>query len=100
MVYHLTNEFTKINESSGTIQNSSSCTLELSTKDENDSGISLLPRQMYVFRNATIYLRCMGNAATVRVVPFAFVAASGSADSGGDESISFDDVASLFGGGE
>ena len=77
MLYQLTNNFTRINESSGTVQNSSIFTIEVSNKNEVDSGILLYPRQSYSFNNTTIYLRCIEGAATVRVVTFGVNSGSG-----------------------
>lgn len=77
MLYQLNNKFTKINELSGTVQNSSIFTVEMSNKNEIDSGILLYPRQSYSFSNTTIYLRCIEGAATVRVVTFGVNSGSG-----------------------
>lgn len=71
MIYSVTNEFLKITETTGTIQNSSYIfDIEISHKPENDSGILLRPLNKYSFSDQTIYLRCIGGAAEVRVVPF------------------------------
>ena len=82
MLYQLTNNFTRINELSGTVQNSSIFTVEMSNKNEIDSGILLYPRQSYSFSNTTIYLRCIEGAATVRVVTFGVNSGSGGGGGG------------------
>lgn len=86
MQYLLTKEFTKINETSGTIQNPCRIqTIEMSATNEPGSGILIKPNQQHTFQNATIYLRCVnGDNATARVVPF--IVNPGGGGSGGSNS--------------
>ncbi|MBQ6298712.1 MAG: hypothetical protein IJK81_13695 [Selenomonadaceae bacterium] len=77
MNYPLSKQFTKISETSGTIQNPSRFkTIEVSNSNEPSSGLLLEPLQKYTFQNVTIYLRCIDGNSEARVVPF-------SVDSGG-----------------
>lgn len=75
MVYKVNStSFTKINETSGTIQNSgepSSHIVEM-TNDTLKSGLWIYPREKHTFNGANIYLRCVeeGFTSEVRVVPF------------------------------
>ena len=94
MLYTVTNDFVKINETQGTIQNSSRVfDIEVSDKSEPNSGIILFGLNKFSF-SGTKYIRCIGGAAQVRVVPFA-------TDNGGSTS-SVDDfdsqVDSILGG--
>lgn len=72
MIYNLTNDFIKINETTGTIQNTSSIySLEMSLSNVKDSGILLFPLSKVSFTNKEIYLRCYdGAGAEARVIPF------------------------------
>lgn len=71
MIYHVANDFIKINETSGTIQNTSNIyTIEISDSSEVDSGILLYPLNQISFSGER-YLRCQDNGkVAVRVVPF------------------------------
>ena len=81
MLYSLSTDFTKLNESQGTVQNSSNIyTLELSDSTEPDSGVLIYPLNKLSF-SGTKYLRCIDGNSQARVVSFAEVnASSGSAD--------------------
>ena len=71
MIYSVTNEFVKINETSGTIQNNSQTTVEVSNTPSADTGILLPPLNKFSFNGETLYLRCVDNNFTeIRVVPF------------------------------
>ena len=72
MQYLLTKEFTKINETSGTIQNASRInSVEISDTPTADSGYILSPLDKISFDGQSIYLRCLaGGGAAVRVVSF------------------------------
>lgn len=86
MIYQLTNEFRKLNEKSGTVQNSSVFTVELSNKKEFDSGILLFPRQYYSFSGETLYARCIEGTVKIRVVPFIVSQGSGGSSGGSSSS--------------
>ena len=80
MTFTLTNDFQKINVTSGTIQNvDPAYTVELSDSADSDSGIFLFPHNKYSFSGTTLYARCFeqGRRAEVRVVPFAVDLGSG-----------------------
>lgn len=72
MIYNLTQSFTQITETTGTIQNTSNITtLEMSTSNTADTGILIYPLEKVSFSNKTIYLRCVdGAGARARVIPF------------------------------
>lgn len=56
----LSKEFTELSETTGTIQNTSDkFTLELSNKNELNSGIFIYPRRQGSFKNTRAYLRCV-----------------------------------------
>ena len=81
MIYAVTSDFVKINETQGTIQNTSRVyDIEVSDKPEPNSGIILFGLNKFSF-SGTKYIRCIGGSAQVRVVPFA-------TDSTGDNSSS------------
>lgn len=71
MRYIVSGEFTKIDETSGTIQNTSKINVvEVSDTNEKGSGIMLYPLDRFTF-SKSIYARCVdGGGAEVRVVPF------------------------------
>ena len=76
MLYTITSEFTKLNETQGTVQNSSNIyTLELSDSTETDSGVLIFPLNKLSF-SGTKYLRCVDGNSQARVVSFAEIAAS------------------------
>ena len=78
MIYTITSEFTKLNETQGTVQNSSNIyTLELSDSTETDSGVLIFPLNKLSF-SGTKYLRCIDGNTQARVVSFAEVTSSGS----------------------
>ena len=64
--------FTKINETKGTIQNASKITtIEVSNAPVPGSGILLSPTSKFTFEIDGVYVRCVdGAGAEVRVVPF------------------------------
>ena len=56
----LSKEFTKLSETTGTVQNTSDkFTLELSNKNELNSGIFIYPHRQCSFKNTQVYLRCV-----------------------------------------
>ena len=78
MIYHVTNDFIKIHETSGTIQNPSSIhTLEISENNERNNGILIYPLQKHSFTDTEIFIRCIDGQAEVRVVPFILDAKGG-----------------------
>lgn len=80
MRYTITGEFTKLNETSGTIQNTSQIyALEVSAYQTKDSGILVYPLNSITFRGSPVYMRCIedNGVIDVRVVTFT---AGGSAD--------------------
>ena len=78
MLYTLTNSFTRISETTGTIQNTSSRSVEVSDRQSLGSGVVLKPGEIFSFSDSTYYARCEGARAVVRVVPF-MMGAGGSA---------------------
>ena len=80
MLYSIASQFVKINETRGTIQNTSAVyTVEVSDKATADSGFLLYPLNKMSF-DGEVYLRCAegGGRALIRVVPF-LINAGGSA---------------------
>ena len=72
MRYNVTDSFTKIAETTGTIQNIS-CTNAVEVSDHNqiDTGILLEPLQKISFTGQELYVRCAARGgAVVSVVPF------------------------------
>ena len=97
MLYTITSEFTKLNESQGTVQNSSNIyTLELSDSTEPDSGVLIFPLNKLSF-SGTKYLRCIDGNSQARVVSFAEIAAS-SGSSVDDTADVIDDIWNSAGG--
>ena len=73
MRYVVSGEFTKISETSGTIQNVGNVyPVEVSDKAEADSGILLYPLNNISFKSPIVYVRCTdsGGWAEIRVVSF------------------------------
>ena len=73
MRYVVSNEFIKINETAGTIQNVGNIySVEVSDKAEPDSGILLYPLNKISFTDKTLYIRCVetNGHAEIHVVPF------------------------------
>ena len=99
MIYNVTSDFTKLNETSGTIQNTSRVyDIEVSDKATPDSGIILFGLNQLSF-NQTVYVRCIGGSAEIRVVPFTTDTTSGGASSStpADETFADDnDVENLY----
>ena len=64
MIYSVSEHFIKIDETSGTIQNTSYIfDVEVSHKPEIDSGILLRPLNKYSFSDQDIFLRCIDGRA-------------------------------------
>lgn len=105
MIFNVTNTFTKLNATKGTIQNASATyTIEVSDKNEENSGIILNPQEKYSFSDTTIYVRC-ANSEQAKVRYSSLVVAScacGGGDGGGtssddgDETITPADIGGLF----
>lgn len=73
MIYNVTNEFTRLAETAGTIQNNSYIyPIEISNQAVADSGILLYPLNKFSFSGTQLYMRCTdgGAWAEIRVVPF------------------------------
>ena len=82
MKYLLTKDFTRLEETSGTIQNASKIrTIEVSDDGTEGNGILLYPQQKHSFRDSVVYARGVDGAAEIRVVPFELDAR------GGDEGV-------------
>lgn len=84
MIYTVNSDsFTKISESSGTLQ-SDDWDIEISNEATEDSGILIQKKQTHSFSGTDFYLRCAqdGKTTTVRVVPF-IVDGGGGGSSGG-----------------
>ena len=103
MQYNITSNFTKISETSGTIQNNSSVyDVEISDRPTAGSGILLHPLNKFTFNNQTLYVRCVaGGWAAINVVPFivdggSVISSSGSSTTG-DQSFSQADLDYIFG---
>lgn len=76
--------WTKISETSGTIQNVDSDYNVEMTNDTLNSGIIIYPHQKHTFSSSNIYLRCTEKKenVTVRVVPFIVDGKGGGTDEG------------------
>lgn len=98
MIYELNQNYTKIAETTGTIQNESHInTIEMSQSNQ-DSGILIYPLQKVSFSNKDVYLRATDGAARARVIPFT-VDMGSSSDSGGSietDSFNQDDIDDIF----
>ena len=69
MVYLLSTDFTKINETAGTIQNASHInTIEMAASSVKGSGILIYPLQSTSFCGDNVYLRGVDGAAEARVL--------------------------------
>lgn len=87
MKYTLSNSFTPIDLTAGTIQNVSQVsTVEISNSIVPNSGLLLDPREKITFSGENLYARCTGlNGAEIRVTPF-FVNNGGGTSQGGSSS--------------
>lgn len=93
MIYLVGNDFIKIDETSGTIQNNSQIyDLEISHQAQINSGILLRSLNKYSFSNQTIYARCTDPTGKVelRVVPFLVDMGLGDGSSSNDSVSGFD----------
>ena len=96
MIYHVTNQFVPINETSGTIQNSGFIhDVEVSDKPEVNSGILLRPHDKISFSGTTLYMRCVdeNSAVDIRVVPFFINAGTNSGGGSSTDDYTQDDAA-------
>ena len=88
MLYNVTDQFTKLAETAGTIQNVSNIfSVEVSDKAEPNSGFLLFPLNKISVASTQLYVRCVDGTAEVRVVPFVDNSAgtsSGGASSAGN----------------
>ena len=67
----LSKEFIKLDETTGTIQNTSdNFTLELSSKNELNSGIFIYPHRQCSFKNTPVYLRCVNGYVLANIETF------------------------------
>lgn len=85
MIYKVTAEtFTKINERTGTLQNTHQAySVEMSNNANFDNSIIVYPLHKHTFSNTAIYLRCInaGEEVEVRVIPFEIDVGSGGGSS-------------------
>lgn len=71
MIYEISEEYDSIDESTGTLQNTSLIhTIEVANKPDADNGILLYPRQKIVFSELSLWVRCLDGTAYVRVIPY------------------------------
>lgn len=70
LVYHVSKEFVRIEDVSGTIQNVSNVyTVEVSDRAVENSGVLIFPLNQLAFCGQ-LFMRCTDGFAEVRVVPF------------------------------
>lgn len=85
MIYKITAEScTKINERTGTLQNTHQAySVEMSNSANFDSSIIVYPLHKHTFNNTDIYLRCINvdEEVDVRVIPFEIDVGSGGGSS-------------------
>lgn len=101
MIYNVTNAFTQLTETTGTIQNSGSNSIEVSDRRAPGTGIILKPGEKFSFTDKTLYVRGEGRNSTVRVVPFVLgaggvVSVSGGTDTQGDSTNYTGDVDDMW----
>ena len=101
MRYVVSGEFTKISETSGTIQNVGNVyPVEVSDKAEADSGLLLYPLNKISFVDKTLYARCVEvEAVEICVVPFVVdmgIGASSSGSTSGFDTFDQSDVDDIF----
>lgn len=96
MIYNVTRDFTKINETSGAIQNTSHIyDIEISDKAEINSGILLYPLNT-IFFNGGIYARCIEGQAEARVIAIDADNISGDCSFAGLNFATFDDINNIL----
>ena len=89
MFYDLSDEFTKISQTGGTIQNTSQCySVEISDNAVAGNGFLLYPLRSVSF-SGNVFLRCTESGGHVRVNVVSFVV-NASAGSSGNSSSDFD----------
>ena len=87
MLYNINDEFTKINETRGTIQNTSQCySVEISDTAEENSGYLLHPLNRISF-SGEVYLRCTESGGRAQVNVVSFITDSGGGGSGGSSTV-------------
>lgn len=100
MIYNATNDFIRLSETSGTIQNNSFIfDVEISDKPVPNSGIFLHPLNKCSFCDSVLFVRCVaGSSAELRVVPFTLdaCAVAYGGDSSPSASFTNDDVQDIF----
>lgn len=90
----VSDSFTKISITTGTIQNVSDNIIEISSNETIDNGVLLKPYDMFCFSNTTLYARCYnGGGGYIRVVTFTDSSSSGGSGSSGGQTVSEDQVA-------
>lgn len=100
MLYNICDEFTKITETRGTIQNTSQCySIEISDSAEAGNTFLLYPLNSISF-SGNVYLRCTERGGHVRVNVVSFVvnaaAGSSSGSSSGFDSFTDADIEDIF----
>lgn len=98
MIYNVTGDFVKINEAFGAIQNTSHIyDIEVSDKDEINSGILLYPLNT-IFFSGDIFARCVDTdgKAEARVVTFETDDIAGSLSLAGFNFATFEDIQNIL----
>ena len=93
MRYTVTDDFIKVNETTGIIQNTSQVyTLEVSTIETAGSGLLVYPLKSFSFRGFPVYMRCTDpkGVITVNVAPFTFGTSGGGSSSADTSYQTFD----------
>ena len=73
MRYTVTSDFSKLNETNGTIQNTSQIyTLEVSATRTKDSGVLVFPLNSITFKGTPVYMRCVDADGFIDVRIFSF----------------------------
>ena len=101
MRYTVTDDFIKVNETTGIIQNTSQVyTLEVSTIETAGSGLLVYPLKSFSFRGFPVYMRCTDpkGVIAVNVAPFSFATSGGGSSSADTSYQTFDqqDLTDIF----
>lgn len=71
MIYECTRDFIRLNETLGTIKNTSKThTIEMSQTTLPNSGVLIYPAQELQFKGNELYIRCIDGVERVYVAPF------------------------------